>query len=193
MVPLSVGQQSDSLAVVYVFYRWAQTKPQVAGEWFRVGPSAQFWVSGPPPWTCCLPHSQPHPDEGHPPPLEAVPVPWKSVGPCRSHRESPGGLAESPGGEEAQGEEGPAAAQLDVLRLRSSSMEIREKGSEFLKDELHKAQKVGLRGWRGQGAPLQGPCALPEHPHGGRAEHEGSTEEKPVLVTSEGFPAVGLL
>ncbi|XP_030880707.1 guanine nucleotide exchange factor for Rab-3A isoform X4 [Leptonychotes weddellii] len=91
---------------------------------------------GTPPWICCLPRSQPHPDEGHPPPLEAVPVPWKSVGPCKSHRESPRGLAETPGGEE-----GPAAAQLDVLRLRSSSMEIREKGSEFLKEELHKAQK----------------------------------------------------
>ncbi|XP_040495149.1 guanine nucleotide exchange factor for Rab-3A isoform X2 [Ursus maritimus] len=85
--------------------------------------------------------SQPHPDKGHPPPLEAVPVPWKSVDPCKSPRESPGGLAETPGGEEAQGEEGPAAGQLDVLRLRSSSMEIREKGSEFLKEELHKAQK----------------------------------------------------
>ncbi|XP_034501319.1 guanine nucleotide exchange factor for Rab-3A isoform X4 [Ailuropoda melanoleuca] len=91
--------------------------------------------------TCAEQPSQPHPDEGHPPPLEAVPVPWKSVGPCKSHRESPGGLAETPGGEEAQGEEGPAAGQLDVLRLRSSSMEIREKGSEFLKEELHKAQK----------------------------------------------------
>ncbi|KAK1335438.1 hypothetical protein QTO34_003224 [Cnephaeus nilssonii] len=44
-------------------------------------------------------------------------------------------------GEGAHGEEGPAAAQLDVSRLRSSSMEIREKGSEFLKEELHKAQK----------------------------------------------------
>uniref|UniRef100_A0A4W2FGI4 RAB3A interacting protein like 1 n=1 Tax=Bos indicus x Bos taurus TaxID=30522 RepID=A0A4W2FGI4_BOBOX len=84
---------------------------------------------------------QPHPDEGHPPPLEAVPVPWKSVGPCKSHRESLGGLPETPAGEEAQGEEGPAATQLDVSRLRSSSMEIREKGSEFLKEELHKAQK----------------------------------------------------
>uniref|UniRef100_A0AC11C2G0 RAB3A interacting protein like 1 n=1 Tax=Ovis aries TaxID=9940 RepID=A0AC11C2G0_SHEEP len=85
--------------------------------------------------------SQPHPDEGHPPPLEAVPVPWKSVGPYKSHRESLGGLPETPAGEEAQGEEGPAATQLDVSRLRSSSMEIREKGSEFLKEELHKAQK----------------------------------------------------
>ncbi|XP_036916480.1 guanine nucleotide exchange factor for Rab-3A isoform X4 [Sturnira hondurensis] len=84
---------------------------------------------------------QPHPDEGHPPPHEAVPVSWKSVGSCRSLRESPGGLAETPPGEEAPGEEGPAATQLDVSRLRSSSMEIREKGSEFLKEELYKAQK----------------------------------------------------
>uniref|UniRef100_A0AC11DFA0 RAB3A interacting protein like 1 n=1 Tax=Ovis aries TaxID=9940 RepID=A0AC11DFA0_SHEEP len=88
---------------------------------------------------------QPHPDEGHPPPLEAVPVPWKSVGPYKSHRESLGGLPETPAGEEAQGEEGPAATQLDVSRLRSSSMEIREKGSEFLKEELHKAQKEAHR------------------------------------------------
>ncbi|XP_038281284.1 guanine nucleotide exchange factor for Rab-3A isoform X1 [Canis lupus familiaris] len=81
------------------------------------------------------PRGQPHPDEGHPPPLETVPVSWKGC------RESPGGPAESPAGEEAQGEDSPTAAQLDVLRLRSSSMEIREKGSEFLKEELHKAQK----------------------------------------------------
>ncbi|XP_059566434.1 guanine nucleotide exchange factor for Rab-3A isoform X3 [Myotis daubentonii] len=84
---------------------------------------------------------QPHPDEGHPPPLEAVPVSWKSVGSCQSRRGSPGALAETSAGEGTQGEEGPAAAQLDVSRLRSSSMEIREKGSEFLKEELHKAQK----------------------------------------------------
>ncbi|XP_036077177.1 guanine nucleotide exchange factor for Rab-3A isoform X2 [Rousettus aegyptiacus] len=95
--------------------------------------------------------SQPHPDEGHPPPLEAVPVPWKSVGSCKSHREPPGSPTETSAAEEAQGPEGPAVAQLDVSRLRSSSMdvsrlrsssmEIREKGSEFLKEELHKAQK----------------------------------------------------
>lgn len=36
---------------------------------------------------------------------------------------------------------GPPGSPLDVSRLRSSSMEIREKGSEFLKEELHKAQK----------------------------------------------------
>ncbi|XP_045411801.1 guanine nucleotide exchange factor for Rab-3A isoform X3 [Lemur catta] len=85
--------------------------------------------------------SLPQPDQGLPPPLSAVPVPWKSVGPCKGRRESPGALVETSAGEEAQGEEGPAAAQLDVSRLRSSSMEIREKGSEFLKEELHKAQK----------------------------------------------------
>lgn len=120
----------------------------------RVGPWAQ--LSGPQDptsYVCCLPCSQPHPDEGHPPPLEAVPVPWKSVGSCKSHREPPGGQTETSAAEEAQGPEGPAVAQLDVSRLRtssmdvsrlrSSSMEIREKGSEFLKEELHKAQKVG--------------------------------------------------
>ncbi|XP_027993302.2 guanine nucleotide exchange factor for Rab-3A isoform X7 [Eptesicus fuscus] len=79
---------------------------------------------------------QPHPDEGCPPPLEAVPVSWKS----QSRREPPGALVGTPAGEGAHGEEDPAA-QLDVSRLRSSSMEIREKGSEFLKEELHKAQK----------------------------------------------------
>ncbi|XP_075857941.1 guanine nucleotide exchange factor for Rab-3A isoform X3 [Microcebus murinus] len=86
------------------------------------------------------PASAPQPDQGLPPPLPAVPVPWKSVGPCKGRRESPGALVETSAGEEPQGEEGPAA-QLDVSRLRSSSMEIREKGSEFLKEELHRAQK----------------------------------------------------
>ncbi|XP_037696536.1 guanine nucleotide exchange factor for Rab-3A isoform X4 [Choloepus didactylus] len=82
---------------------------------------------------------QPQVEEGRPPPLAAVP--WKSGGPCKGRGESPGALAETPAREEAQGEEGPTATQLDVSRLRSSSMEIREKGSEFLKEELHKAQK----------------------------------------------------
>lgn len=85
--------------------------------------------------------SPPQPDQGLPPPLAAVPVPWKSTDPCQGHRESPGALVETSAGEEAQGQEGSAATQLDVLRLRSSSMEIREKGSEFLKEELHRAQK----------------------------------------------------
>ncbi|XP_076972123.1 guanine nucleotide exchange factor for Rab-3A isoform X4 [Tamandua tetradactyla] len=68
-------------------------------------------------------------------------VPWKSVGPCKGHGESLRALAEPSAAEQAQGEGDPAAAQLDVARLRSSSMEIREKGSEFLKEELYKAQK----------------------------------------------------
>lgn len=79
--------------------------------------------------------------------LSAIPVPWKNLGPSKSNRESSGGLVEaSTSWEEAQGEEHPAPAPLDVSRLRSSSMEIREKGSEFLKEELYKAQKVGAPG-----------------------------------------------
>ncbi|XP_066853506.1 guanine nucleotide exchange factor for Rab-3A isoform X2 [Anser cygnoides] len=39
------------------------------------------------------------------------------------------------------GGESQSAEQCNVSRLRSSSVEIREKGSEFLKEELHKAQK----------------------------------------------------
>ncbi|XP_075401742.1 guanine nucleotide exchange factor for Rab-3A isoform X2 [Tenrec ecaudatus] len=77
---------------------------------------------------------QPSPDEGRPPPLGAVPSAWKSL---KGRRESLGTPAET----SAAGEEGPAAAQLDVARLRSSSVEIREKGSEFLKEELRRAQK----------------------------------------------------
>ncbi|XP_050191179.1 guanine nucleotide exchange factor for Rab-3A isoform X6 [Myiozetetes cayanensis] len=47
-----------------------------------------------------------------------------------------------PGCQDAGGVgEAPCPEQLDVSRLRSSSVEIREKGSEFLRDELHKAQK----------------------------------------------------
>lgn len=40
------------------------------------------------------------------------------------------------------GDDDQSTAQLNVSRLRSSSVEIREKGSEFLKEELHRAQKV---------------------------------------------------
>lgn len=76
--------------------------------------------------------------------LSAISVPWKNLGSSKGDRESPGGLVEaSTSWEETRGEEHPAAAPLDVSRLRSSSMEIREKGSEFLKEELYKAQKVG--------------------------------------------------
>ncbi|XP_040837919.1 guanine nucleotide exchange factor for Rab-3A isoform X5 [Ochotona curzoniae] len=83
----------------------------------------------------------PQPDEGLPPPLAANSIPWKSAGPCKGCREAPGDLVDTCTREEAPTEEGPAAAKLDMSRLRSSSMEIREKGSEFLKEELCKAQK----------------------------------------------------
>ncbi|XP_026542098.1 guanine nucleotide exchange factor for Rab-3A isoform X4 [Notechis scutatus] len=39
------------------------------------------------------------------------------------------------------GDDTQSVAQLNVSRLRSSSVEIREKGSEFLKEELRRAQK----------------------------------------------------
>ncbi|XP_043373568.1 guanine nucleotide exchange factor for Rab-3A isoform X6 [Dermochelys coriacea] len=39
------------------------------------------------------------------------------------------------------GDDDQSTVQLNVSRLRSSSVEIREKGSEFLKEELHRAQK----------------------------------------------------
>nr|XP_048710485.1 guanine nucleotide exchange factor for Rab-3A isoform X9 [Caretta caretta] len=42
------------------------------------------------------------------------------------------------------GDDGQSTAQLNVSRLRSSSVEIREKGSEFLKEELHRAQKIDM-------------------------------------------------
>ncbi|XP_040837914.1 guanine nucleotide exchange factor for Rab-3A isoform X2 [Ochotona curzoniae] len=90
------------------------------------------------PWST---DSPPQPDEGLPPPLAANSIPWKSAGPCKGCREAPGDLVDTCTREEAPTEEGPAAAKLDMSRLRSSSMEIREKGSEFLKEELCKAQK----------------------------------------------------
>ncbi|KAM6408312.1 LOW QUALITY PROTEIN: guanine nucleotide exchange factor for Rab-3A-like [Rhynochetos jubatus] len=46
------------------------------------------------------------------------------------------------GCQDAEGvDDAQSTDQLSVSRLRSSSVEIREKGSEFLKEELHKAQK----------------------------------------------------
>ncbi|XP_052046221.1 guanine nucleotide exchange factor for Rab-3A isoform X2 [Apodemus sylvaticus] len=84
----------------------------------------------------------PQQDKGLPVGLSAISVPWKNLGPSKGTRESPGGPVEaSTSWEDAPGEAHPAAAPLDVSRLRSSSMEIREKGSEFLKEELYKAQK----------------------------------------------------
>lgn len=130
------------------------------------------------------------------------------MGPYKSHRESLGGLPETPAGEEAQGEEGPAATQLDVSRLRSSSMEIREKGSEFLKEELHKAQKVGTEGgarhevgvgwgkqggwggvgWDGVGGdkgPAWEPQALTQHPEMSPS-CQGHLHARPVLSVRAG-------
>ncbi|KAM9372815.1 guanine nucleotide exchange factor for Rab-3A [Phaethornis superciliosus] len=62
---------------------------------------------------------------------------WKTLMPSKGSREEPEtGCQDAGGVDETQ-----ATEQLDVSRLRSSSVEIREKGSEFLKEELQKAQK----------------------------------------------------
>ncbi|NXO02629.1 R3GEF factor, partial [Rhinopomastus cyanomelas] len=61
---------------------------------------------------------------------------WKALMPSKGSKEQQGGRQDAGGVDEAQ-----ATEQLNVSRLRSSSVEIREKGSEFLKEELHKAQK----------------------------------------------------
>lgn len=70
---------------------------------------------------------------------------WKTLMPSRGDKEEPeGGCQDAGGVHEPQSTE-----QLNVSRLRSSSVEIREKGSEFLRDELHKAQKVSPPGFWG--------------------------------------------
>uniref|UniRef100_A0A8D0BI58 RAB3A interacting protein like 1 n=1 Tax=Salvator merianae TaxID=96440 RepID=A0A8D0BI58_SALMN len=64
---------------------------------------------------------------------------WKPLAPSNRGQELPPPdlSVKDPG----DGDESQSMAQLNVSRLRSSSVEIREKGSEFLKEELHRAQK----------------------------------------------------
>uniref|UniRef100_A0A452I1S8 GDP/GTP exchange factor Sec2 N-terminal domain-containing protein n=1 Tax=Gopherus agassizii TaxID=38772 RepID=A0A452I1S8_9SAUR len=64
---------------------------------------------------------------------------WKPLASSSSGKELPQldpHCREAGGGDDDQ-----STAQRNVSRLRSSSVEIREKGSEFLKEELHRAQK----------------------------------------------------
>lgn len=62
---------------------------------------------------------------------------WKPLMPSKGSKEEPeAGCQDAGSGDDSQSTE-----QRNVSRLRSSSVEIREKGSEFLKEELHKAQK----------------------------------------------------
>uniref|UniRef100_A0A8C8RXU8 RAB3A interacting protein like 1 n=1 Tax=Pelusios castaneus TaxID=367368 RepID=A0A8C8RXU8_9SAUR len=64
---------------------------------------------------------------------------WKPLASSSGGKELP---QLDPGSREAgTGDGDQSTAQLNVSRLRSSSVEIREKGSEFLKEELHRAQK----------------------------------------------------
>ncbi|XP_031799343.1 guanine nucleotide exchange factor for Rab-3A isoform X6 [Sarcophilus harrisii] len=85
----------------------------------------------------CQMDSQPQAEEGGQP--SSVSSSWKSASPCKGKRDPQ--LPEPPCGEGGRGEEAHPPSPLDVSRLRSSSVEIREKGSEFLKEELRKAQK----------------------------------------------------
>ncbi|NXD44843.1 R3GEF factor, partial [Copsychus sechellarum] len=62
---------------------------------------------------------------------------WKPLMPSKGDKEEPESGCQDAG----DGHEPQSMEQLNVSRLRSSSVEIREKGSEFLRDELHKAQK----------------------------------------------------
>ncbi|XP_009864071.1 PREDICTED: guanine nucleotide exchange factor for Rab-3A, partial [Apaloderma vittatum] len=62
---------------------------------------------------------------------------WKPLMPSKGSEDEPEtGCQDAGGVDETQSTE-----QINVSRLRSSSVEIREKGSEFLKEELHRAQK----------------------------------------------------
>ncbi|XP_021256546.1 guanine nucleotide exchange factor for Rab-3A isoform X1 [Numida meleagris] len=62
---------------------------------------------------------------------------WKPLMPSKGSKEEPETGCQDAG----SGDDSQSAEQRNVSRLRSSSVEIREKGSEFLKEELHKAQK----------------------------------------------------
>ncbi|XP_033012750.1 guanine nucleotide exchange factor for Rab-3A isoform X10 [Lacerta agilis] len=64
---------------------------------------------------------------------------WKPLAPSNRGQELQ--QPEPSAKDSAGGDENQSVAQLNVSRLRSSSVEIREKGSEFLKEELHRAQK----------------------------------------------------
>ncbi|XP_017682213.1 PREDICTED: guanine nucleotide exchange factor for Rab-3A isoform X7 [Lepidothrix coronata] len=94
--------------------------------------SEGIWLPGGKPWAMASQvsfeeESQKQPAVGH----------WKPLMPSKGNKEElETGCQDAGGVGETQSTE-----QLNVSRLRSSSVEIREKGSEFLKDELHKAQK----------------------------------------------------
>ncbi|XP_048805699.1 guanine nucleotide exchange factor for Rab-3A isoform X1 [Lagopus muta] len=62
---------------------------------------------------------------------------WKPLMPSKGSKKEPETGCQNAG----SGDDSQSTEQRNVSRLRSSSVEIREKGSEFLKEELHKAQK----------------------------------------------------
>lgn len=86
--------------------------------------------------TVLVPYSQTHLEEDSQ--KEPAVGYWKPLMPSKGSKEEPETGCQDAG----PGDESQSAEQCNVSRLRSSSVEIREKGSEFLKEELHKAQKV---------------------------------------------------
>ncbi|XP_028917353.1 guanine nucleotide exchange factor for Rab-3A isoform X1 [Ornithorhynchus anatinus] len=100
-------------------------------------------VPPPPVDTSMCPHSPHRAEEDGRPLRPTQPRPagtWPGSAAGEGRKDPP---VLEPSGRAAGGgrEEGCPADPLAVSRLRSSSVEIREKGSEFLKEELHKAQK----------------------------------------------------
>ncbi|XP_062350525.1 guanine nucleotide exchange factor for Rab-3A isoform X4 [Cinclus cinclus] len=95
----------------------------------------RLWVSPTLIFPVLLPHSQvSFEEESQDPPAVGH---WKPLMPSKGDKEEPESGCQDAGGVH----EPQSVEQLNVSRLRSSSVEIREKGSEFLRDELHKAQK----------------------------------------------------
>ncbi|KAM5247267.1 LOW QUALITY PROTEIN: guanine nucleotide exchange factor for Rab-3A [Ctenodactylus gundi] len=80
----------------------------------------------------------PQPDQGL---RHRLAMPREDAGLHGGAREPPATAAEAPGEEGAGAARLDVSPRLDVSRLRSSSVEIREKGSEFLREELREAQK----------------------------------------------------
>lgn len=111
----------------------------VPGAGCGVSVGGRLWITPMLIFPVLLPHSQvSFEEESQNPPAVGH---WKPLMPSKGDKEEPESGCQDAGGVP----EPQATEQLNVSRLRSSSVEIREKGSEFLRDELHKAQKVSSR------------------------------------------------
>uniref|UniRef100_A0A670HS40 RAB3A interacting protein like 1 n=1 Tax=Podarcis muralis TaxID=64176 RepID=A0A670HS40_PODMU len=117
---LGGGQEEKERAATFYHLKATLKYSQRAGSGLHVG-QAQFEET--------RQHLQKQPVLGQ----------WKPLAPSNRGQELQ--QPEPSAKDSAGGDENQSVAQLNVSRLRSSSVEIREKGSEFLKEELHRAQK----------------------------------------------------